>query len=120
NILITSSGRASIADFGLSSILDVSQVFFATTSAFEAGSARWAAPELIHGLMFGERMSTIKISFASDIYAFGCVCYEIFSRELPFHEIHDGDIPTAVLKGVRPSRPDSLLDDRIWDLITEG
>jgi serine/threonine protein kinase len=85
-----------------------------------------------------EPMPRVKISFASDIYAFACVCYEvsrlsypkhlsidlpakhkIFSRRLPFHEIPDQEIPSAVIKGMRPPRP-NLLEDRIWDLIKEG
>ncbi|KAJ7828484.1 kinase-like domain-containing protein [Mycena olivaceomarginata] len=70
NILVTSSGRACIADFGLSSIID---------AIVRAGTVRYQAPELLSG--------DSSNHFVSDIYAFACLCYEILTGKLPFFEI---------------------------------
>ncbi|EEB99170.1 hypothetical protein MPER_01202, partial [Moniliophthora perniciosa FA553] len=67
NILMTPSHRACIADFGLSRVAD-SQLFKLTSStSYAARTARWSAPEVHMG-----NRATKK----SDIYSYGCVCYE--------------------------------------------
>ncbi|KAF7333364.1 Protein kinase domain-containing protein [Mycena venus] len=70
NILVTPSRRACIADFGLSSIINAMTLRLTTSSApARGGTARYQAPELFQG-------KAIK-TFETDIYAFGCVCYEV-------------------------------------------
>jgi serine/threonine protein kinase len=60
-------------DFGLS--------YFAETSnatcgeSLPAGTLRFMAPELIHP----DNDSEPKRTFASDIYAFGCVAYQVIN-----------------------------------------
>ena len=74
NILITDSLRACIADFGLSRISDTRGLSVTMTSR-PRGTGRWLAPELLTG------------SFASkesDVYAFGCVCFEV--SDVPYSE----------------------------------
>jgi len=63
-------------------------------------------------------------SLASDIYAYACVCYEIFSGQLPFHDItNECRVMSAVRGGKRPSRPSDNrsrirgLDDEIWSIV---
>ncbi|KAJ7157387.1 kinase-like domain-containing protein [Mycena filopes] len=76
NILITPEWRACLTDFGLASISD------ATTKGTtkQSGSIRWMAPELIDPSQFGGRFLR---TFASDVYAFGCVCIEVRATAQP-------------------------------------
>ncbi|KAG6823627.1 hypothetical protein H0H92_009613 [Tricholoma furcatifolium] len=106
NILITGSARACIADFGLSSILPA-----------RGGTPHCQAPEL-----FGEAHN-MK---ATDIYAFGCLAYEVFAGKQPFSEtLNQSFVMNMVLKGHRPKRPPSIspswnvwgLTDDVWALI---
>ena len=47
-----------------------------------------------------------KSSYASDVYSFGIVVWEVLSREVPWaNKTRPSEILTAVLRGVRPSFP---------------
>ncbi|KAF7318578.1 hypothetical protein HMN09_00368200 [Mycena chlorophos] len=116
NILITQSGRAVLADFGLSSVTE-SKIMTGTSSSGRkaAGTVRWQAPELFSGG---------KNSFASDVYAFAGVCYEIFTGNVPFFEItRDVAVMLHVIQGHRPERPSSSsphpIPDALWSLMQE-
>ncbi|KAJ6456478.1 kinase-like domain-containing protein [Mycena sanguinolenta] len=109
NVLVTRSGRAVLADFGLSSVTD-SKLFLSTSSVNAAGTMRWQAPELFSGS---------SNSFASDVYAFACVCYEIFTGTLPFHELSaEVAVMYKVIQGDRPQRSPSIPDE-IWKLMQD-
>ncbi|KAJ7839002.1 hypothetical protein B0H14DRAFT_3869860 [Mycena olivaceomarginata] len=109
NVLVTRSGRAVLADFGLASVAD-SKIFLSTSSGKRGGTVRWHAPELFH---------EGRNSFASDVYAFSCVCYEIFTGDLPFFDLtKDGAVILKVMQGQRPSRSLSV-PDNVWDLMEE-
>ncbi|GLB39224.1 putative protein kinase activity [Lyophyllum shimeji] len=76
------------------------------------------APELIDPDTEGRR------SEASDVYAFGMVCYEIFTGDHPFPDVmRDLTVMLKVKEGQRPSRPsgqvhlDRGLTDRTWKLM---
>ncbi|KAK7026375.1 kinase domain-containing protein [Favolaschia claudopus] len=115
NILVTPSERACIADFGLSIIVNAMTLRLTTsTIANRGGTARYHAPEL-----FGE--TGVK-TFASDIYAFGCVAYEIMTGELPFRKLsNDMQIMFCVFKGEHPDRLPSCTGtpalDKFWGLL---
>ncbi|KAJ6526937.1 hypothetical protein DFH09DRAFT_1187168 [Mycena vulgaris] len=110
NVLVTRSGRAVLADFGLSSVTD-SKILLLTTSTLKTGgTARWQAPELFTGSLN---------SFASDVYAFACVCYEIFTGNHPFHElVNDVAVMYQVMQGSRPKQQSSIPDE-VWNLMVE-
>ncbi|KAJ7041078.1 kinase-like domain-containing protein, partial [Mycena alexandri] len=115
NVLVTPSRRACICDFGLSSIVNEVTLRLAQSSSIaQKGTPRYHAPELLR--------PRGKKSFASDVYAFGCVCYEILTEHVPFHE-EKSDIAAIlqVLDGGRPSRPASCTGtpqlDSLWDLL---
>ncbi|KAK1236023.1 hypothetical protein PQX77_000737 [Marasmius sp. AFHP31] len=112
NILMTPSERACIADFGLSRISDTHAHRLSSSSSRTVGTARWLSPEL-----YAANAVTTK---ASDVYAFACVCYEIFTGLLPFSEYrNDAAVTLQVLAGARPSRPDMLGDsqDAVWNMM---
>ena len=69
-----------------------------------AGSMRWMAPELIFALVDDEGVSP-PISTYSDVYAFGAVCLEVVSEQLPFpHRMNDEAVLIDIMRGVRPCR----------------
>jgi len=120
NILVTPAGRACLADFGLSIVKD-SQVLGSTTRA--TGTLRWLAPELMATGEDGQDSLSCNTT-ASDVFAFACVCYEIFSSKYPLDEIkNDNQIPLAVTNGRRSSRPADMtsgirgLNDVMWNLM---
>ncbi|RDB28781.1 Serine/threonine-protein kinase HT1 [Hypsizygus marmoreus] len=116
NILITPALRACIADFGLCSLVrDSSLQFTPTASAFNDGNMLWLAPEFFQI----EETESPRQSLATDIYSFGCVCYEVFAGRPRFSELLAiYEVIAAVTKDRRPGRPTNAeLDDALWDLM---
>jgi serine/threonine-protein kinase len=72
NILLTRSGKAKVADFGLARTVDHSSM---TTEGRLLGTASYMSPEQVRG----ERATA-----ASDVYAMGVVIYDAIAGELPF------------------------------------
>ncbi|KAF8071435.1 kinase-like domain-containing protein [Lyophyllum atratum] len=115
NILIDESGRARLADFGISSISDSEIPAWTSHSsaASKGGSVRWQAPELFDS----EMDELVKNTEASDVYAWSCVCYEIFSGDVPFPKMRDTAVMLQVTRGARPPRPlDSSPSWTVWKL----
>ncbi|KAG6906988.1 hypothetical protein DXG01_011064 [Tephrocybe rancida] len=122
NILISDLHRACLADFGLSSASESQAIRLTSFSSTpRGGTTRWTAPELLKG---SENVSNTQ----TDVYAFACVCYEIFSGDIPFPKLDEYPVMLAVIKGQRPTRPaqcknwktpcvDLGLDDKMWALI---
>ncbi|KAK1227547.1 histone methyltransferase set1 [Marasmius sp. AFHP31] len=114
NILITDSFRACIGDFGLSRISDTRGLSITTTSR-PRGTGRWLAPELLEGSLASKE---------SDIFALGCVCFEVFaSGQHPFPELPtEAAVVLAVIQGKRSTRPAeaSELSDDMWKLMQES
>jgi serine/threonine protein kinase len=78
NVLITQSGRACLADFGLARAIDSNSMSMAQNSTIKSGgTVRWQAPELFNPT--GCQQNTM----CSDIYAFACVCYEVRCPIMP-------------------------------------
>ncbi|KAJ7778225.1 kinase-like domain-containing protein, partial [Mycena metata] len=113
NILLTPSGRACIADFGLSTIADaVSLRFTHSTRSARGGTARHQAPELLLGEM--------QNHYGSDVYAFGWVGYEILTGKAPFYELmNDMAVSIKVIGGSQPSRPDPGPSEILWQLLLD-
>ncbi|KAF9263004.1 kinase-like protein [Marasmius fiardii PR-910] len=112
NVLITPDRRACIGDFGLSRVTDTHALRIASSTSRVMGTARWLSPELLEG--------SRPTSKESDIYAFACVCYEIFTGLLPFHEFkNDAAVAIQVLAGKHPLRPESIpeLQDGMWSIM---
>ncbi|KAJ7580874.1 kinase-like domain-containing protein [Mycena floridula] len=113
NVLVTPSLRACIMDFGLSTV--AASQMTSSASSNSAGTPAWQAPEILeyHG----------RNTQRSDMYAFACVCYEVFTRKRPFCEIvnfTDMAIVLKVMKGERPMRPaSSKLNDTVWNCMDD-
>ncbi|KAJ7666763.1 kinase-like domain-containing protein [Mycena polygramma] len=111
NVLVTPSRRACIADFGLSAMSNSITMRFTHSTAPRGGTVRYQAPELFQG--DGQK------HYESDVYAVGCVFYEISTGKVPFHELpNDAGVMLRVLDGKRPSRPlpgsGTQISDSLW------
>ncbi|EDS75520.1 Stk1 family PASTA domain-containing Ser/Thr kinase [Thomasclavelia spiroformis DSM 1552] len=94
NILVTDSGVAKIADFGIASMQSLEQV---TQTDVIMGSLHYLAPEIARGE---------KATVQSDIYALGIAFYELLRGEVPFN----GESPVNIaLKHMQDDLP-SLLE----------
>ncbi|KAG5333491.1 hypothetical protein C0989_005675 [Termitomyces sp. Mn162] len=120
NVLVDDQGMARVADFGISSISDPQILTLTSHSGFASngGTVRWQAPELItmHDDM------AVSNNKPSDIYAWACVCYEIFTGRIPLdHLANDAAVVYHVaFKGTRPSRPSNSSPSwTSWGLTTE-
>ncbi|TDL23525.1 kinase-like protein [Rickenella mellea] len=112
NILIDERGDPCIADFGLARIVESDQ------SRGPLGAIRWQAPELFNF----EEDTNVILTMQSDVYAFACVCLEIFTGKVPFSNISVSAVMMAVaVKNQRPPRPKPAasegLDDNLWTLM---
>ncbi|KNZ79996.1 Ephrin type-A receptor 2 [Termitomyces sp. J132] len=128
NVLIDSSGRASLGDFGLSNVMDPEIIKWTSLStlASEGGSTRWHAPELLQSEdAFDDKVYATK---ASDVYAWAGICYEIFTGRLPFFEASETVfVMYMIMQGNIPTRPQDDdpawlmhgLNDHIWKLMED-
>lgn len=69
NVVIDGAGRPLLTDFGITSVFEYD---------YAVSSSRYMAPELLNN----ERSYSTT---ASDVYMFGCVCYEV--HHLPLQDI---------------------------------
>ncbi|KAJ7238886.1 kinase-like domain-containing protein [Mycena rebaudengoi] len=113
NILITQDLGACLADFGLTSFTDATT---ATTTSHRAGTLRWTAPELIDPDRFGIQF---RRTTASDVYAFACMCLELYTGRPPFADIREGAVVLKSVQGYRPTRPSTTppMSDALWNYL---
>ena len=96
NILITSSGVAKLADFGIAKAVSASTIIGGDDKVM--GSVHYFSPEQARGAYVDER---------SDIYSLGIVLYEMLTGKVPF----DGDNPISIaLMHINNPMP-SVLDE---------
>ncbi|KAF7373433.1 Kinase-like protein [Mycena sanguinolenta] len=113
NILINENWSACLTDFGLSNFSDATSSM--TTN--RGGSLYWMAPELIDPDRFGLQFARTP---ATDVYAFGCVCLELYTGRPPFADLRE---PAALLKitnNERPQRPvgPPVVSDKLWNHVS--
>ncbi|KAJ6486724.1 kinase-like domain-containing protein [Mycena sanguinolenta] len=115
NILISDDGNACLSDFGLATtIADADSTVGFTSSSNRAGSVRWFAPELIDPAKFGcKKFIRTK---ASDVYAYACVCLELYTGDPPFSHLQDVAAMLRVIGGERPEQPPSI-SAALWQLV---
>ncbi|KAF8172841.1 kinase-like domain-containing protein [Mycena galopus ATCC 62051] len=109
NILIKQDWSACLADFGLSIFSDATSSM--TTN--RGGSLYWMAPELLDPDSSGDKITRTP---ASDVYAFGCVCFELYTGRPPFANLSEPGALMKVLNGERPERPSGppAMSDTLW------
>ncbi|MDT7724781.1 MAG: eukaryotic-like serine/threonine-protein kinase [Actinomycetota bacterium] len=82
NVMITKNGAVKVMDFGIARAMHDGQSAMTQTAAV-IGTAQYLSPEQARGEQVDAR---------SDVYAAGCVLYELITGEPPF----TGDSPVAV------------------------
>ncbi|KAG8934244.1 hypothetical protein FRC02_010305 [Tulasnella sp. 418] len=114
NVLVDSSGKASLADFGMSAFMDTMRQLsgFSTESNF-CGNLRFASPET---LMEDEK------SLATDVWAFACMVIQIMKNHPPYHHIKDDRVvPSRIINGEPPWVGEESIfpasDPQLWNEI---
>lgn len=111
NILLDNHNNIKICDFGISKTMG-------STMTGLIGTPAYMAPELLRG--------ESHYKGAIDIYAFGIILWEMYTRDDPYENIGPFQIAHQVLEGLRPSIPDScpynlhVLIERCWNPRPEG
>ncbi|KAJ3563796.1 hypothetical protein NP233_g8706 [Leucocoprinus birnbaumii] len=129
NVLISDEGRGLLTDFGASHIVTATA---APTTSTISKTFRFAAPELIE--------DGAQPSKASDVWAFGCLCYQALSRKPPYYQYsRDLQVVAALSRKEPLKRPTPAetgdddendwdvevdddwdpIDDQSWTLITK-
>jgi serine/threonine protein kinase len=87
---------AKVCDFGLSRVIDNG-----TKMTGNVGTIAWIAPEVFQNKKYSEMC---------DVYSFGVILYELLTHTTPFKELASFRIPSAVVKGKRPTLPTDALN----------
>ncbi|KXN92263.1 Serine/threonine-protein kinase B-raf [Leucoagaricus sp. SymC.cos] len=100
NVLVDDFQRACITDFGLALVRTDQTIEYTIASSTARGySQHWAAPELLE--------DDASATLASDVWALGCVFYEVLTGTLPFQGLSNLQIMRRLSQGKLPTRPDS-------------
>ncbi|KXN85919.1 Glyceraldehyde-3-phosphate dehydrogenase 2 [Leucoagaricus sp. SymC.cos] len=125
NVLVSRSERAMLVDFGVSTVVSTN-VGTSTAEDF-SGTVYWMAPELVVA------EETLPPTQQSDMWGFGCVCFEALTGQIPFGDTYNPpQLVAAFMRGrVTPLRPKQTgnptivgggplvtLAERCWDYDT--
>ncbi|KZT29112.1 kinase-like protein [Neolentinus lepideus HHB14362 ss-1] len=108
NILIDEKPETFVTDFGFSRF---SGSFTTTGNNRAKGIPAYWAPEL------WKETGRWKPSVEADVYAFGCLCFEIYTLKAPWSGLSNYYIEKRVAAGERPERPLEAIPDAVWDII---
>ncbi len=99
NFLLTKSGRVKLSDFGLASIATTQRL---TAAGRTVGTIQYMAPEQIRGKP--------GLTGRTDLYALGCVLYEMLTGQPPYSGEHTAAILQQHLSGPVPHAAAVVLD----------
>ncbi|KAG6907967.1 hypothetical protein DXG01_006692 [Tephrocybe rancida] len=122
NILVTDSEQACLADFGFSYVTDASGLKGRALSSnhYMGGTTGFESPELVAS---EKDASSYRRTEASDVFAFGMVCYEIFVNKPPFGKVTRLIARKKIRNGQHPERPvdgrhlEQGLTNEIWEMM---
>ncbi|KAF5354019.1 hypothetical protein D9756_006916 [Leucocoprinus leucothites] len=125
NILVSNTGSARLADFGISLLLNprsqLSTPESINTSVSQArGTLPWMAPELV--IPPNGSRSISMPTLASDVYSLASVIYEVLTGKTPYYEAPS--VENIMFKRIRhrtPLKPLSFkeleLSEEIWEIM---
>jgi len=96
NVMLTAKGQIKIMDFGLASLAGRSKL---TKSGTTLGTPAYMAPEQLEGSDVDRR---------ADIWALGCVLYEMLTQRTPF----DAEYEQAIAYGILNEEPEPVSAQR--------
>lgn len=106
NVIVTSTGRVKVLDFGLAKRLASADVEAATLSGVSltasgaiVGTLQYMAPEILTGK---------TASPASDIWAFGILLYEMLAGTLPFQGQSAYDLTASIMRDAPKPMPNNI------------
>ena len=113
NVLVTSTDPEEEVTVKLMDFGESEETFQYREDNHLCGTIRWMAPEIYKGKPYTPK---------SDVFSYGIILWELFSLQVPFHEIpRDFQVGDAIANGQRPSfAPDCLIGYRAlaqscWD-----
>ena len=109
NVLIDADDTARVADFGLSRDLEDTE-YYQMSDAGGVLPLRWCAPEVFGHQKFGE---------ASDVFAFGITCHEVFSKaQTPYRGWTNLYVVERVQGGFRMPRPEACPEELYSNVVS--
>ncbi|RHY07370.1 hypothetical protein DYB25_013496 [Aphanomyces astaci] len=87
NVFVFENGRVVVGDFGISKCLDLSNGFAQTL----VGSPAYMCPEIFEGQPY---------HFKADVWALGCILYELLTGRCPFKASSYPALVTRITSGV--------------------
>ncbi|MFD8493872.1 protein kinase [Amycolatopsis sp. NPDC059657] len=94
NVMLVQGGGVKVLDFGMGRIVDDVEGEKVTSSGVTVGTARYMAPE---------QFEASAVTQAADLYALGCVLFELLSGVPPFHSESAHELGEKHLKEQPPS-----------------
>ncbi|KZT29123.1 kinase-like protein [Neolentinus lepideus HHB14362 ss-1] len=118
NVVVDDGFEPRLTDFGISTIANSTTV---SHERAHIGTTRWMAPEIFEDESVLYKEMRARVTPAIDMYAFACLCLEMYTLLDPWSEI--GPMDNAVVKkrvrnGERPSRPPgNVIPEQVWSLV---
>ncbi|GJE91851.1 kinase-like protein [Phanerochaete sordida] len=115
NILLDGAGDVRLTDFGRGNLSDAGQ----SRSTAQTGAIRYMAPEVLFPDSY--KLSQVRHTPPSDMYSFGQLAWQIYTRQMPFPRLEHGfEVLIARLRG---ECPESQASDRyvfpsLWNVMT--
>jgi len=89
NILCKPNGEIKIADLGISVFLSKHQMFRRTV---KQGAHNWISPEICDGIFYSKEV---------DVWAFGCLAFELARGEPPFMKYSEPGCAESLLDAIK-------------------
>ncbi|KLO08633.1 kinase-like protein [Schizopora paradoxa] len=96
NVLIGPNQKALLCDFGLATRTDLDPKWHTKTNETNDAYLAYEFFDL-------NKTKPIALSIKTDTYAFGCICYEVFYEDYPYHDVGDRHIPILKSKKEPPT-----------------